>query len=136
MDINILEAIGKYQCAGCTNGSDISCYEKGVNAECGKHSAGTNMLGRGWILLGMPIGFNRLGQEKTTEFCIFDSFEKGWRYDKFNYPVWKHLNSNNHTLVRGICPRVGKPFIHVFLEDCIDKIDCLEITIDDISEMD
>ncbi len=136
MTDDIKKAIEEYQCPGCTNGSDTSCYEKGNSLECAKHSAGTNMLGKGWILLGMPRGFDRLGERKEVEFCIFDTFEKGWGYDKFNYPVWKYLNTGNHTLVRGLCPRTSKPFIHLFLEDCISQIDCLKITDDDLANMD
>lgn len=69
---------------------------------------------------------------------MYESFNNNvkWTYDKFNIPVWKHLNSNGHTIVRGIMPRINEIFIHIYLEDCIKKIDCLEITADDINEMD
>jgi hypothetical protein len=33
-------------------------------------------------------------------------------------------------------PRRNEPFIHVFLENCIEKINCLEITQDDVDGMD
>ena len=70
---------------------------------------------------------------------IFNSFEDGnkeWAYDKFNVPIWKHLDEHNNTLVRGISPRINQTFIHIFLENCIDRIDCIEITEKDVQEMD
>ena len=122
LEESIKNAIEEYQCSGCTNGSDISCYKRSnqlpSNVECLNHSAGTNMLGLGWILLGMPTGFNRLGMNKDTEFCIFNCLGDGWGYNKYNTAVWKHLNKEGHTLVRGLSPRTSKPFIHVFLGLC------------------
>lgn len=64
MKQNIKEAIEKYQCHGCVSGCDISCFEEdGINesASCGRHTAGTLVMGIGKIFLGMPTGFNRLG---------------------------------------------------------------------------
>jgi hypothetical protein len=59
---------------------------------------------------------------------IFEKFEDGWGYNEFNYPAWKHLNENGHTIVRGLSPRINVPFIHIFLENCREKINCFEIT--------
>lgn len=129
-------AIEDYQCSGCVSGSDIECFEKGDHLECGKHSSGTICSGIGHIFLGMPTGFDRSGPFKDMKIKIFDSFEKGWCYDKFNIPVWKYKNENNHILVRGILPRINQPFLHIFLEDCLNKIACLEITKEDIELMD
>jgi len=132
------KAIEEYQCSGCVRGSNIQCYEKSKESDqikCSKHVVGTSTLGIGRFLLGMPKGFNRvLG---NNEFCIYGRFlSSSWVYDKFNVPVWKHLTKNGHTLVRGVCPRINTLFIHVFLEDCISEIDCLEITQSDIYGMD
>jgi hypothetical protein len=33
-------------------------------------------------------------------------------------------------------PRKNEPFLHIYLENCLDKIDCLEITEEDINQMD
>jgi len=66
---------------------------------------------------------------------IFETFEKGWGYNTFNVPAWKYLK-DGHTFVRGMSPRVNLLFIHVFLEDCMDKIECLEITEKIAEEMD
>jgi hypothetical protein len=135
--MNQEQAVKEYQCAGCTNGSYEDCYKKGeYGVECCSHEPGTFMAIVGTLFLGMPKGFNRLGQCKNTYINIFEKFDDGWGYDKFNVPVWKHKDTHGNILVRGISPRTNTPFIHVFLEDCLDKIDCLEITSEDIDKMD
>ena len=139
MEDNVKKAIEEYQCSGCISGHNIECFGESESGGCGcgKHYAGTMVLPMiGKIFLGMPKGFNRLGEFVNAKPSIFEKFEDGWGYNKFNYPVWKYLNENGHTVVRGLCPRINVPFIHIFLEDCREKIDCLEITDADIKEMD
>lgn len=140
MNKNIKDAIEKYQCPGCTNGHNISCFQPSSTiggVGCGAHSAGTFMSGIGKIFLGLPIGFNRLGHHNELQPVIFERFENsGWEYNIFNIPVWKHLTSEGHTLVRGIMPRRNEPFLHIYLENCIDKINCEEITEAQIKDMD
>lgn len=136
----VKKAIENYQCPGCMTGHDTSCFESNRSGVgCGKHCAGTFMMPHiGKIFLGLPKGFNRLGEYGTMKPIIFESFDQkeGWNYETFNIPVWKYLNKDGHTLVRGIMPRKNEPFLHIFLEDCIDKINCMEITEKQISEMD
>ncbi len=137
IDEIIKKAVEEYQCPGCVVGSDISCYEKGYNEACKRHVVGTSgypAIGR--FFLGMPRGFNRLGPCNEQTIKIFRKLEDGWTYDKFNVPVWKYKDQNGNVIVRGISPRINFPFIHVFLEDCLGEIKCLEITEKDISEMD
>ena len=139
MKKEVKKAIEQYQCSGCVCGSDIECFvintTEGIG--CGKHHAGTIINGIGNIFLGMPKGFNRLGESKKLKPSIYKTFESSdWTYDKWNIPTWKYKNKTGHTFVRGMMPRINKTFIHIFLEDCIDKINCLEITEDDINYMD
>ena len=126
-----IQAIEQYQCSGCAVGCNISCYKKRTDnpdgIECAKHFAGTGVMSIGKIFLGMPKGFNRLGESEKTRICIYYTFSQYKGYDTWNIPVWKYLE-NGHTFVRGISPRVNRPFIHVFLEDCMEKINCTEIT--------
>jgi len=138
MKKEIKKMIEIYQCPGCVCGSDISCYEKSDGLECEKHVAGTRMSNVGRFFLGMPKGFCRLGACENTKISIFENFEDkpGWDYDKFNIPVWKHLDKYGNTLIRGLCPRTNYPFLHIFMGNCLDKIDCLEITQKDIDGMD
>ena len=135
MNKNIENAILEYQCSGCIGANVDECYTKGTFEECSGHVAGTYISGVGKIFLGMPKGFNRLGNNENIKIYIFENIENE-QYDKFNVPVWKHLNKAGHTIVRGIQPRLNYSFIHIFLEDCLDKIDCINITDDDILNMD
>ena len=144
MDKKISSAVERYQCSGCISGSDITCFkanETSGGVGCGKHLSGTTIIGIGKVFLGLPKGFNRLGHLGNMKPVIFISFkefaESGWKeYNKFNRPVWKYLDEHGNTLVRGLMPRRNEPFLHIFLEDCISQIDCLEITKEDIDEMD
>lgn len=132
-------AVETYQCAGCVVGGDTSCFEQqDFSVGCKKHVAGTLVLpGVGTIFLGMPKGFNRLGVFTELKPYIFESFESSnWCYDMWNIPVWKHLSKEGHTFVRGIMPRKNEPFLHIFLENCLSKINCLEISQYDIEGMD
>lgn len=138
MEKQIKKAIEKYQCSGCANGGNISCfstYSSGIG--CGKHYAGTMISNIGSIFLGMPKGFNRLGINNDLKPNIFQKFEDcDWKYNQWNVPVWKYLNPERHTMVRGFIPRLNGSFIHIFLENCMDKINCLEMTEEDIDKMD
>jgi len=139
MKTKIKEAIESHQCPGCVVGSDIECFEANhTGVGCGKHVAGTRTFpGVGKIYLGMPTGFNRLGPHEKMNIYIFETFESsGWKYNMFNIPAWKYLNDQGHTIVRGLMPRRNEPFLHIFLENCMDKIDCIEIKDEDINQMD
>jgi len=137
MKDKIKRAIENYQCSGCVCGCDIECYEKSSDLSCEGHCAGTMIYpGIGRIFLGMPTGFNRIGSVEKMNINIFNCLKDGWGYDKFNVPTWKYLDQQGNTLVRGIQPRINRPFIHIFLENCMDKIECLKITEQDLSEMD
>ena len=139
MKENIKLNIEDYQCTGCVAGSDVSCFEKNETGGvgCGKHFSGTMISGIGNIFLGMPKGFNRLGFATKMKPNVYETFESSdWDYDMYNIPVWKYKNEKGHTFVRGIMPRRNEPFIHIYLEDCLNKIDCLELSQSDIDGMD
>lgn len=139
MNSKVKDAIEKYQCSGCISGCDISCFKTcDTGNGCGAHYAGTYISNIGKILLGMPKGFNRLGEIADLKPYIFENFKDSdyGEYDKWNIPVWKYLSKDGHTFVRGMTPRLNKPFIHIYLEDCMSEINCLEITQEDIDYMD
>jgi hypothetical protein len=130
MDDKIKLAVETYQCPGCVAGCDITCYEQAKmfhhEISCKNHVAGTviyPIVGR--IFLGMPKGFNRLGKCDTMKINILTSFVD--EFDSVNIAVWKYLYNGN-TIVRGLRPRINEPFIYIFLENCMDKINCLKIT--------
>lgn len=132
--------IEKYQCPGCIVCSDNKCFKKGDNLECGRHVPGTIIIGIGILFLGLPKGFCRLGVSTPEKYkiSIFKNLESVWGqgYDKFNIPVWKHLDEHGNTLIRGLTPRNNQPFLHVIIGDYIDQIDCYEVTKKDLTEMD
>ena len=137
MEKKIKKAIEEYQCSGCISGHNTECFEKcDTGIGCGKHYAGTLMIPVGKFFLGMPKGFNRLGKIEDMHPYIFNERNEWGEYNKFNIPVWKHLDENGNTIVRGLQPRLNAPFIHIILKDALSEIDCLEITADEIKEMD
>ena len=143
MDKKVSSAVERYQCSGCISGSNISCFKENIagGAGCGGHLSGTIINGIGKIFLGLPKGFNRLGHLENMKPIIFKSFkefrESDWKeYCNFQVPVWKHLDKHGNTLVRGLLPRRNEPFLHIFLENCISQIHCIEISNDDINNMD
>lgn len=125
----VINAVEEYQCQGCVGGSDISCYVKGQDLACSKHVGGTTIMPYvGRIFLGLPTGFNRIGPVENWNLNIFEKVEDGWGFDALNVPVWKHIDEHGNTLVRGLCPRINRPFLHIFLGNHLSEIDCLEIT--------
>lgn len=137
----IKNAICEFQCSGCVSGSDINCgnfrqgdgYEKEVG--CTAQVPGTLLIGGGRLYLGLPIGFNRVGprfdsrEGVQTHVVIFEKFED-YNYDHLNIAVWKkvHIWSDGHehnqeaTLVRCFMPRINVGRVHVYLENCLNKI--------------
>jgi hypothetical protein len=134
---NEIKAIQEYQCSGCIVGHDIKCFKPNTEGlGCGKHIAGTIMVGAGKLFLGMPKPFSRLGVHNGMTPKIFNSFEEYDGFDKWNIPVWKYLK-DGHTFVRGLRPRRNEPFIFVFLEDCMAQIkNVYEVTEEDVKFMD
>jgi hypothetical protein len=131
MTENIKNAIEKYQCPGCIKGRNITCFQPNENGGvgCGKHSAGTYIPYIGCILLGTPKGFNRLGELDKMRPNIFENYnDPDWIFDIWNIPVWKYLSEDGHTFIRGLIPRRNEPFLNIYLENCIDKVNCIEIT--------
>lgn len=141
MEDNIKNAVEEYQCPGCTRGHNIECFQKNqYGSGCGAHSAGTFITEIGRIYLGMPTGFNRTG-DIVCPVEIFPTLqaakdESSNVFGKFTVSVWKYLNKAGHTLVRVYCPRINTTLIMILLENCMDQIDAIEITEDDIENMD
>lgn len=125
-------AVQEYQCVGCVNGPFPTCYKRGQQGvECSAHVAGTRIAGLGRIWLGLPKGFCRLGPNEHSRVWMHDTLTDE-QFDMWNRPVWKHLNANGHTLVRVFVPRLNDSQVYIFLENCLDRIDCMEITAEQI----
>lgn len=138
MNKTIKKLVENYQCPGCALGSNIKCYENDIDGiGCSKHCAGTTIFPAiGRVFLGMPKGFNRLGNNEDTRIAIFSTYADYGGYNKWNIPTWKHLDENGNTLVRSISPRTNLSWIHVFNENCMDKIECFEVSNEMIEAMD
>ena len=129
-----------YQCHGCLTGPKEGCYKAAkAGIGCDSHYPGTMVSNEGTIFVGLPKGFNRLGDSRTIKVSIFESIEQPqghWPYDKFNVPVWKYKNAAGHIIIRGLCPRINQGFIHVIAKGDFGSIDCLAVTEQDIERMD
>lgn len=149
MNDKIWNAVMDYQVPGCVNETPTkdNISQQGIGVEWSDHVPGTTIFPNvGNIFLGMPKLFSRLGifdghNEEKMKINIFEDwdnfnecFDHG--YNKFNVPVWKYLNDKSHTFIRGLMPRINRPFLHVILENVIDKIDCYEITEEDMATSD
>ena len=142
--MNAEQAVKEYQCSGCTNGPYEECFSiDNKSLACKNHTAGTSIFPQyEKIFLGMPKGFNKIGKNSKIdpEIQIFKTFEQkidfNWEYDFLNIPVWKYLDKFGNTIIRGYSPRINEGFIHIILEDCIDKIDCFEITEKELLKID
>jgi len=136
MNENSKKMIEEYQCPGCFFGSNVECgsYMNGIELECGSHQPATHVMPViGTIYLGLPKGFNRTGYCGKMELVIYESKPK---YDFLNIPVWKYFDQNGNTIVRGICPRITKPFLHIYIGNHIKEIDCIEITQEHLDKID
>jgi len=137
--MNYIEAIENYQCPGCVSGSNTKCGQFENKMGCNRHCPGTAILGVGHILLGMPRGFNKIRENKVRIY-IFNTFDElSSSFENFNFlnmPIWKFKDKFNNTLIRIFMPRISTSCIAVVLEDCIDKIECFEITDNELKEID
>lgn len=141
-----VKMIEEYQCSGCVSGSDITCGrfklwrdDEKIGFSCRGHVPGTFLTGIGCILLGMPKGFNRIGDwynykdpmllmKETVERGRKDSPTGGYEtghvhirlhtkgtkplWNKFNIAVWAMVEEG-YLFVRTYSPRVNRTYIDV-----------------------
>lgn len=128
--------IKKYVCPGCTSGCDITCGNAKIyDNTCQSHVPGTSKLSSTGIItfaLGLPIGFNRIGETKI--YC-FEKKEELWDFDKFNILLWKYQYGND-VLLRIAQPRRGEILTAVIENSTVDDFDGLLISDEDIQAMD
>lgn len=120
-DIIFKEVVEKFQCPGCTSGSDTNCgaYKKSeYGLSCETHSAGTIISGIGPIYLGMPKGFDRVGSKPSrlnNNIRIFKAEDMEMIFDTFNLPVW-YQEIDGNLFVRTFMPRLGESYIDIFID--------------------
>jgi len=69
-------------------------------------------------------------------FSDFESIPDSFSYGVENTPVWKHLTSDDTTIVRGYSASKNNNWIHMFKSDCRELIDCFEVSLEMIGKMD
>lgn len=127
------EMIEEFQCPGCMAGSDIKCGKfklwKEWGVSCISHFPSTIMMPGGNIALGLPRGFNKLGdvKELRQKRAYIRLWIKGTKpdWDKLNVAVWA-MEEKGYLYVRTYSPRTNLTFVDVIqggkLEDAKDAI--------------
>jgi len=127
--------VKEYQCSGCVCCPADECFKEaeGKSIACDKHVAGSMTFPSiGRFFLGMPKGFDRIGEQDGLKIQIYKTQsdqEIQWKYDQFNVPVWKHQNKAGHIFIRGYIPRLNGGFIHIILKGNYKDIKAHEIDI-------
>lgn len=123
MPISVEDSVKRYQCVGCIKGDYPNCFSKAENSfSCKNHCSGTFLQFRGKVFLGMPNAFNIVGSS-NMKIDIYKTYKSYGGYDELNIPLWKYFD-DGVTIVKGFSPRINEPFLHVFLENCCDSIEC------------
>lgn len=110
------QMIERFQCCGCVCGPDTKCsesdFENKYGFRCRAHVPGTTSVPGGRVYLGLPRGFNKVGEvrEKNNIRLWLSGSKPEW--DKFNIPVWAMV-SDNALFVRTFCPRVNISYVDV-----------------------
>lgn len=112
--------IEKFQCPGCCAGSDMKCgafkLSKGYGVSCLGHAPGTFIIGGGTFALGLPKGFDKVGQSQERDEA--DPYIRIWvkgtapTWNKFNIPVWA-LEEEGFLFVRTYCPRINTAYVDI-----------------------
>ena len=136
--------VRKYQCPGCISDPDDECYKKMPDTiTCENHVVSTSFFspttGMVKVMLGLPNGFNRTGNNESPIY-IFEKWDDcEWFEDTiYNIPDWYHVNKAGHTLIRTYLPRTNKGYTLVIGEDVSRKLpwSCRVITQEMIDKMD
>lgn len=128
--------IEEFQCVGCVGGSDTDCGRfVQAAASCKSHVAGTELLGVGAILLGMPKGFNKTGHHYDANGKFVSNYrvdiwfyppgaakEAIGVYNYLNVPVWA-MEKDGNLFVRVFMPRVNASFTQVVAGGTINMIE-------------
>lgn len=114
------EMIEEFQCPGCVAGMDVKCGAFKLHAQygftCLGHVPGTVKMGGGSFCLGLPKGFDKVGdaREKITKEPYIRLWGKGTKpdWDKLNVAVWAQ-EKEGYLYVRTFSPRINKTYVDV-----------------------
>ena len=116
-----LKMVEEFQCPGCVCGHEVSsCYKgKQGSFSCESHVAGTIMFPHGALYLGLPKGFNKVGQrgkDENNSVWLYESMEEHNRAfgtgDNCNVAVWA-MEKDGYLFVRFYSPRINRARVHV-----------------------
>lgn len=115
------QLVEKYQCPGCVCGSSPSsctAYKPSPYPDqvgCDGHVPGTTFIPGGRMMLGMPKGFNKVGELQEgdrTPVRIWSRSDPGW--DLLNVPVWAWDDPDTGTrFVRTFLPRLNVGYVDI-----------------------
>lgn len=139
---SIEKAIKEFQCCGCVSGSSpktcdqfkLTSSESG-EGHCENHCPGTMMFPGGRMLLGMPVGFNKLrGVEQKQFVYIFEKETPIQGYCPLNMPLWAMEHEGN-LLVKVASPRILAFRIEVYLGKTMKDLGEWESKVVNVSEI-
>lgn len=99
MKVTLEMLVKEFLCPGCSAGGgdcpNCSSYKADELNGCMMWSPGTFMFGKGNIMLGFPIGFNKTGpvDKERCKLVCFHLNKMGFEYNIFNLPVWTMLHT-------------------------------------------
>ena len=115
--------IEEFQCPGCVSGSDTATcksfkFKNDVYGfQCIAQCPGTRAMPGGLLALGLPRGFNKVGQAEATR--TKDVYIRLWtkedappKWDKLNVAVWA-MEEDGYLFVRTFSPRINKSYVDV-----------------------
>jgi hypothetical protein len=147
--------IEEFQCSGCVSGSDVACGrfklwrdDEKISFSCRSHVPGTFLTNIGCLLLGMPKGFNRIGDwynyndpnllmkqmaEKDRKEPPTGGYDMSCshirlhakgnkpKWNKFNVAVWAMVHEG-YLFVRTFSPRINRTYIDVIESGTIEMV--------------
>lgn len=126
MELPVLKKmVEEFQCPGCVVGGNTECgsfvaeFENEVlgrsSGRCQNHVVGTRAFPGGKIFLGLPVGFNKMRDNKVL--LRLSDQRKPSDWDRFNVPVWameKEVDGIGPVLfVRTFMPRIAGSYVDV-----------------------
>ena len=129
--------VQKYQCQYCSHKNYVDCFEsvestwdnRCVNFCIDQLFDIDIRAFLGLHYLDNPSVFNAIKMK------IFYCPNAGILRHKYKNPLWKYLDKHGNTLVKGIRIDCNKIFFYIFYGDVMDKIDCAEITQNEIDDL-
>jgi len=77
----------------------------------------------------MPKGFRAYGSNRHFKILIFEHYND-YLLDnvELDIPIWKAKLDKDYTIVKIFQPKISNTYHVIYLENCLDSINCKEIT--------